>query len=111
MRSTSVLERQTVDGVTLEIFTRGLGLLMVEPGEARPVEHAITFMHGFGKRIGSGEQARGFILDGHQTLPSFLLGRKRADLDHPTTMGLRSADLKRRPEGSWRRCRHRLDLG
>ena len=93
------LSGQTVDVVTLEIFARGFGLLVVEPGEAGPVEHAVTFMHGFGKRIGSGEQARGLALDGDETLPGFLLGRKGADLDHPATTGLRSAEFDRGSKG------------
>src|SRR5215208_384646 len=89
VRSKSVLESYAIDVVALEIFARGFGLVAVQAGEAGAVEHAVALVHGFGKRIGVGEQAGGFAFRGDQTLPCLLLRGKGADLNNPPAAGLR----------------------
>src|SRR5882724_8409541 len=64
----SVLDCHAVDVVLLEILAGGLGLVLVETGEARTVERGAALVHRLGERIGGREQARRLALDRAQPL-------------------------------------------
>src|SRR5262249_32493290 len=97
-RSTSVLDGQTFDVVTLEIVARGFCLVLIEPGEAGAIEGLFAFDHRFGKRVGGAQDAAGLALDIGDALRGLVLGRIGADLDDPAAARLRLW-LRRRGHG------------
>src|SRR5262245_22594790 len=92
----SILDGDALDVVFLEVFAGGLGLVLVEAGEAGAIVGGATLVHRFGERIRAVEDLRRLALHRGETLLGLLLGWIGADLDHPATAHNRLGRRRRR---------------